>query len=53
MWSYPKGQKLNTSWLSPANAGSFVPLVIKKYLKSSIPDNDAVPGTSIAVQTYA
>ncbi len=26
--------------------------VIKKYLKSSIPENDAVPGTSIAVQTY-
>lgn len=26
--------------------------VIKKYLKPSIPDNDAVPGTSIAVQTY-
>jgi len=26
--------------------------VIKKYLQSSTPDNDAVPGASIAVQTY-
>ncbi len=43
---------MNTSWLSPANAGSFVPLVIKRYLKSCVVDNDAVPGASIAVQTY-
>ena len=26
--------------------------VIKKYLQSSVADNDAVPGASIAVQTY-
>jgi len=26
--------------------------VIKKYLQSSVSDNDAVPGASIAVQTY-
>ncbi len=26
--------------------------VIKRYLQSSVADNDAVPGTSIAVQTY-
>ena len=43
---------MNTFWLSPANAGSFVPLVIKKYRQSSTPDNDVVPGDSIAVQTY-